>query len=299
MAIAKRIFFFVLVNILVMTTITITLNLISLFFGVQIEPSSLSGLILFCGAFGMGGAFISLYISKYMAKMSMGVKVIDPNTSEPQLRQLVSEVHELAKKAGLSKMPEVGIYESPEVNAFATGPSRNNSLVAVSSGLLNRMNSNEVRGVLAHEVAHVANGDMVTMTLIQGIINTIVMVVARLLANVISSQMDERARPMVSFGLVMVLQIALGLLGTMVVSAFSRWREYRADYGGARLAGRGNMVAALQRLASNQDLVDNDHQAMASLKISSSPGGLLMKLFSTHPPLEDRIQRLKNLAPQN
>ncbi|MCB0391790.1 MAG: protease HtpX [Bdellovibrionales bacterium] len=296
MTLLKRFGFFILVNILVMTTISITVQILSTFFGIQIEPSSFSGLIIFCGLFGMGGAFISLFISKWMAKMTMGVQIIDPKVSDPHLQNLVKKVHYFANEAGLSTMPEVGIYDSPEVNAFATGPSRNNSLVAVSSGLLNRMSTDEVDGVLAHEVAHVANGDMVTMTLIQGIINTFVMVFARLIAGAIAGQMDERARPMVHFGLVMVLQIALSLLGSIVVNAFSRWREYRADYGGARLAGRSKMVAALERLSRNVDLVDTEHQAMASLKISDKKASFLSALFSTHPSLDDRIKRLKSMA---
>ena len=292
----KRITFFVLVNILVMTTITITINLISLFFGVQIEPSTITGLVVFCGVFGMGGAFISLLMSKFLAKMTMSVKVVDPQTRDPYLRGLVDKVHFLARNAGIKVMPEVGYYESPEVNAFATGPSRNNSLVAVSSGLLQRMNEREVEGVLAHEVAHVANGDMVTMTLIQGIINTLVMVIARLLASAIANQMDEKARPMVHLGLVIVLQIALSLLGSMVVSAFSRWREYRADQGGARLAGREKMIAALERLTRTQELIEVDEKAFDSLKISNRKRGSIMELFSTHPRLEDRIARLKSMA---
>lgn len=279
-----------------MTTITITINLISVFFGIQIEPNTLSGLVIFCGLFGMGGSFISLFMSKFLAKMTMGVKIIDPKNSSGPLNNLVNTVHNLAKNAGLKNMPEVGVYSSPEVNAFATGPSRNNSLVAVSSGLLERMNEKEVEGVLAHEVAHIANGDMVTMTLIQGIINTLVMIIARLLASAISNQMDERARPMVHFGLVMVLQIALSLLGSLVVSAFSRWREYRADYGGARLAGRDSMIAALERLTRTQELIEPDQQSVASLKISSKRSRSFMEFFSTHPKLEDRIYRLKNMA---
>ncbi len=296
MAILKRVTFFILVNILVMTTITITLNLISAFFGIQLDPSSQLGLILFCGAFGMGGAFISLFMSKFLAKMTMGVRIVDQNVSDPRLRELVREVHNLAASAGLSKMPEVGVYDSPEVNAFATGPTRSNSLVAVSTGLLQRMNSNEVKGVLAHEVAHIANGDMVTMTLLQGVINTLVMVIARLAAGAISGQMDEKARPMVHLALVIVLQIALSLLGSLVVSAFSRWREYRADLGGARIGGRQNMIAALERLASNQDRIDVEHQAVASFKISNKRSGSFMEYFSTHPPLEARIHKLKSLA---
>jgi heat shock protein HtpX len=296
MTILKRISFFLLVNILVMVTINITLNILSLAFGIQLDPSTYSGLILFCGAFGMGGAFISLFLSKFLAKMTMGVKILDPQVSDPKLRELVREVHNLSAAAGLKTMPEVGIYESPEVNAFATGPSKSNSLVAVSTGLLQRMNSHEVKGVLAHEVAHIANGDMVTMTLIQGVINTIVMVIARIVAGAIAGQADERARPAIHMALVIVLQIALSLLGSLVVSAFSRWREYRADMGGAKIGGRQNMIAALERLASQQHNVDVEHQAVASFKISNKKSTSFMQWFSTHPPLEARIQRLKSLA---
>ncbi len=296
MTLIKRIGFFAIVNILVLTTITITLELVSLFFGVEINQSSYSGLILICAVFGMGGSFISLYMSKFFAKKMMGVQIIEPQVSNPELKALVNKIHFLAKEAGLPKLPEVGVYESPEVNAFATGPSRSNSLVAVSTGLLRSMNDKELEGVLAHEVAHVANGDMVTMALIQGIINTIVMVVARVLAGIIESQMGEKSRPLVRFGLVMVLQIALGFLGSIVVNAFSRWREYRADYGAARLVGRGPMIAALERLTNNQDAIEADQQGFASLKISSKKSSSLAQYLSTHPQLEDRIARLKRLS---
>jgi len=293
LAIAKRIFFFVTVNILVLTTITITLNLVSYFFGIRINPNSAMGLIMFCAVFGMGGAFISLLASKFMAKKFMGVKIVDPQSNDHNLRALVETIHGLARKAQLPKMPEVGIYNSPEVNAFATGPSKSNSLVAVSSGLLQRMNREQVEGVLAHEITHVANGDMVTMTLIQGVINTFVMIFARLIAGIIAGQLDDRARPAIEFVLIIVLQIALSILGYLVVAKFSRWREYKADAGGARLAGRENMISALQALAGTQQLVDNRNQNFSSFKISSGRRGGLAFLMSTHPPLEDRIKRLQ------
>ena len=293
-AIAKRIFFFTIVNILIIATLSITFSLASAFFGWEINLSSYSGLILFCSIFGMGGAFISLAASKFMAKMMFGLKIIDPRTTDPTGREIVEVVHDLARKARLSKMPDVGVYESEEVNAFATGPSKNNSLVAVSTGLLRRMKKEEVEGVLGHEVAHIANGDMVTMTLIQGIMNTLVMIVARLIASVIASQVDERARWGIHFAAVIVLQILLGMLGMIVVNYFSRWREYRADAGGARLAGREKMVNALQVLSGSTELVEADHPSMASLKIAGGKGRMLARLFSTHPPIEERIARLKS-----
>jgi heat shock protein HtpX len=202
----------------------------------------------------------------------------------------------MARKAGLSKMPEVGYYEAPEVNAFATGPSKNNSLVAVSTGLMNRMNRDQVEAVLGHEIAHVANGDMVTMTLIQGVMNTLVLFASRILASVAASAMrgdrEGGGSWFVEFGLYMFFQSVLGILGAIVTNSFSRWREYRADAGGARLAGKERMISALRALQGTEELVDQDHKAFASLKISGNPGRLA-KLFSTHPPLEDRIARLQ------
>ncbi|MEI6781164.1 MAG: M48 family metalloprotease, partial [Verrucomicrobiota bacterium] len=184
MQMTKRVFLLVLVNILVMTTITLVLGLLRV--GQFFPQGRLAGLAVFCLVWGFGGAFISLALSRLMAKWMMGVKVIPPNTSDPTLQELVETVHTLARNAGLPALPEVGIYESEEVNAFATGPTRSRALVAVSTGLLNRMGSREVAGVLGHEVAHIANGDMVTMTLIQGIINAFVMFLSRVLAFVIS-----------------------------------------------------------------------------------------------------------------
>lgn len=290
-AVAKRVFFFTIVNILVIATLSITASLVSAFFGIDLTGTS--GLLVFCAIFGMGGAFISLATSKMMAKWMFGLRVIEPNTSDPVGRQIVEVVHDLARRARLAKMPEVAVYESEEVNAFATGPSKNNSLVAVSTGLLRRMNRDQVEGVLGHEVAHIANGDMVTMTLIQGVINAIVMFAARLIAGVISSQVEERSRHAIHFVLVIVLQILLGFLGMIVVNYFSRYREFRADDGGARLASREKMIGALRALAGTPELVETDHPSVASLKIAGGRGSLLMKLFSTHPPLEERIARLQ------
>ena len=197
-------------------------------------------------------------------------------------------------------MPQVGIYESPEVNAFATGPTKSRSLVAVSTGLLRSMNKNEVEGVLAHEIAHVANGDMVTMTLIQGVVNAFVMFLARIAAFAVGQALasrggdreDSAPSPILNWVMVIVFEILFGLIGAMIVASFSRWREFRADAGGAKLAGRENMRAALMKLRSYTERIDNEHQSIAALKISGRPGGFLA-LFSTHPPLEERIRRLE------
>jgi heat shock protein HtpX len=194
-------------------------------------------------------------------------------------------------------MPEVGIYEAEEINAFATGPTKNRSLVAVSTGLLNRMERDQVEGVLAHEVAHVANGDMVTMTLVQGVVNAFVMFFARVIAYAISSAVNNKdLRPMVHFITVIVLDLLLGILGMMVVAAFSRYREYRADAGGAHLSGRSKMIAALKGLQMNLQLPPaQTPPSMAGFQISGRPKGIFA-LFSTHPPLEDRIRRLETLS---
>jgi heat shock protein HtpX len=262
----------------------------------------LAGLAVFCLVWGFAGAFISLALSRLMAKWMMGVQVIPPNTTDASLRELVETVHELARSAGLPKLPEVGIYESDEVNAFATGPTRTRALVAVSTGLLHRMGSREVAGVLGHEVTHVANGDMVTMTLIQGVVNAFVLFLSRVLAFVISQAMrtrDDRdsGGGGLQFLLVMVFQIIFSVLGSLVVCWFSRWREFRADAGGARLAGRQNMINALVTLGQLHDpemaaAQAQRAQVFQSLKISGQSGGL-MALFATHPPLEQRIARLE------
>jgi heat shock protein HtpX len=220
---------------------------------------------------------------------------------EPELRELVQMVHELSRAAGLPAMPEVGIYESPEVNAFATGPSKSRSLVAVSTGLLHRMKREEVRGVVGHEVAHIANGDMVTMTLIQGVVNAFVMFLARAVAYALTmargSDGEERQGGQMSYYLVQfALEIAFMILGSVVVAWFSRYREYRADAAGARLAGRESMIQALEGLRRTFDVADSAAQpAVQALKISGRSGSI-MRLFATHPPLEERIERLKIAA---
>jgi len=297
----KRIFLLLAVNILVMTTITVILGLLGA--GGYFPQGGLSGLAVFCLVWGFAGAFISLALSRLMAKWMMGVQVIPPNTTDPGLRELVDTVHELARRAGLPALPEVGVYDSPDVNAFATGPTKSRALVAVSTGLLRKMRSHEVAGVLGHEVAHIANGDMVTMTLIQGIINAFVLFLSRVLAFVISQALrsrDDRGSGWLQYLLVMVFQIVFSILGSVVVCWFSRMREFRADAGGARLAGRESMVEALrglQRLYNPQLATEETQrsQAFQSLKISGSSSGM-MALFATHPPIEQRIGRLQSGA---
>ena len=291
----KRIFLFMLTNILVMVTVSIVLSVLGVGRYITEAGINYQALMAFCLIWGFVGSFISLMMSKFMAKMMMKVKIVD---DRGQYGDLVRKVHTLSRAAGLTKMPEVGVYDSPEVNAFATGPSKNNSLVAVSTGLLQRMNDAEVEGVLAHEVAHVANGDMVTMALVQGVINAFVMFFARIAAfalqNVLNGDRDDD-RP-ASTGLVyhltvMVFEIGFSFLGMFVVAYFSRIREYRADAGGAKFAGKHNMIAALKRLQSNVNMIDDSNDQIKAMKISSKKG--LMSFLSTHPSLEDRIARLE------
>lgn len=285
----KRIFLFILTNILVVLTISLLLNLLGVRPYMTANGIDMGQLAIFCLVWGMTGSLISLAISRMMAKWTMGVKVVPRTSSE--YAQLVMMVEQLARKAGLSTMPEVGIYESPEVNAFATGPSRNRSLVAFSTGLLQSMNQNEIEGVAAHEIAHIANGDMVTMTLLQGVVNAFVMFFARIIAWGISQNVREENRYMTQFMVTFLLEMVLGVLGMIVVCSFSRYREFRADRGGAQYAGKQDMIAALQRLANNTRKYD-EAPAMAAFKISGGVG----QLFSTHPPLEKRIAALQSAA---
>ena len=283
----KRIFLFLLTNLAVVLTLTVIVSVL----GVAGGPD-LGSLAVFCLVWGMGGAFLSLQMSRWIAKRATGVHLIDGRTGDPQLDWLYQTVERLTRQANLP-MPEVGVYDSPEVNAFATGPSKSRSLVAVSAGLMRAMRQEEIEGVLAHEVAHIANGDMVTMTLLQGVMNAFVMFFARMIASVITrSDDDRRGGGGMYFLVVIVLQIVLGILGSLITAWFSRHREYRADAGGAHLAGRERMLGALRRLAVNRELVDTTHQGLATMKINDLPGWAA--LFSTHPPLEDRIAALQN-----
>lgn len=293
----KRIVLFLIVNILVVAVISFLLYFFNLQPYLTAHGFNVGFLALFCLIWGMGGALISLSLSRIMAKWMMRVQVIDTNVRDPHLRAVVEMVHRLSRKAGLKVMPEVGVYQSPEVNAFATGPTKSRALVAVSSGLLNRMNDDQVEAIIGHEITHVAGGDMVTMTLLQGIINAFVMFLARIIAFVLlrAGKRDdsESVSPLAYQMLVFVMELCFMVLGMLVIARFSRGREFRADAGGARLAGKEKMISALQGLQRTLDIEDVTKQqpAYQSLKISSKPG--FMRFFATHPPLEERIARLQ------
>ena len=294
----RRILMFILTNILVLTTIVIIWSIITSFFdigGITNAQGEISYVTLgiFSLVVGFTGSFISLAMSRFMAKKMMGVQVLDPsdNLSTAE-RQLVERVHRLARAAGLMHMPEVGIYQSREVNAFATGPTKKRSLVAVSSGLLQSMDEDAVEGVLAHEMAHVSNGDMVTMTLLQGVVNTFVVFLSRVAAIIVSRFVREEMAYVVRFAAIIIFQILFSILGSIVVMAFSRYREYLADRGGADLAGKDKMIHALESL-KNQVAADDRHDdaAIQTLKINGKGG--FASLFSSHPDLDERIARLR------
>ncbi len=298
MAIAKRIFLFLVVNLGILLMVSLVLNLLGVGRYQTVAGLDYQSLLVFCLVWGMVGSFISLALSRFMAKMMMGVKVIPTNAMGTE-GDLVRTVHNLARAARLPAMPEVGIYESPEVNAFATGPTKSRALVAVSRGLLQRMNQDEIEGVLGHEISHVANGDMVTLTLIQGVMNAFVMFFARIAAFAVSQALanrsddrNSRPNPFLNYAFVFLFEIVFGLLAAMVVAMFSRYREYRADSGGARLAGREKMIGALRSLKRTVEMVDKNQQAsMAAFKIASRPSGFIA-LLASHPPLDARIDRL-------
>ena len=298
---AKRVFLFLATNLAVVVTLSIILNVLGV--GRYIDPEGrlqFQQLAIFCFVWGMGGAFFSLQISRFIAKKSLGVRLIDGRSGDADLDWLYNKISQLAQQSNLP-VPEVGIYDSPEVNAFATGPSKRRSLVAVSTGLLRTMGKREVEGVLAHEVSHIANGDMVTMTLLQGVLNAFVMFFARVIAFFVaaalagrSEQRDERPSYMVQWLVTMVLEIALGILAALITAWFSRHREFRADKGGAQLAGRESMVGALRRLMQTKELVDPHAGSLASFKIAGGKSWML--LFASHPPLEERIRALEQIG---
>lgn len=254
---------------------------------------NLSALLVFCALFGFGGAFISLLLSKWMAKRGTGTQIIEtPRNRDEQW--LLTTVAELAKEAGI-KMPEVGIFPSDAANAFATGWNRNDALVAVSAGLLRRFQPNEARAVLAHEIGHVANGDMVTLTLVQGVVNTFVMFFARIIGHTVDRVVfkTERGYGIGYFIVTIVAEIVLGMLASMIVMWFSRFREYRADAAGAQLTTSGDMIAALQRLRVEQGQPSDLPGEMTAFGIRAGKAGIA-DLFRSHPPLEDRIRALQS-----
>lgn len=288
----KRWGLFFLTNILVMVMISIIIEVLGIKPYLTASGIDYGSLLAFCFVWGMAGSLISLAMSRWMAKTMMGVKVIAP--TDPQLGWLVQSVYDLARRAQLPAMPEVGIFESPTPNAFATGPTKSRALVAVSSGLLRTMDRNELAGVLGHEITHIQNGDMVTMMLIQGVVNSFVMFFARIVAYGLSQSVKSEYRGLVNFITVIVLQIIFGTLGMLVVGYFSRIREFRADKGGAQLAGRDNMIAGLAKLRSLYERSDFSHEnaSVAALQISGKSGSF-WALAATHPPLEERIKALE------
>lgn len=288
----RRILLFVATNLAVMVLLTIVVKV----FGIDTYTYSqtginFKGLLVLSAVLGFGGSLISLAMSKMVAKWQTGAKVID-NPSNPTESWLLSTVRRQAEASGIG-MPEVAIYDAPEMNAFATGATRNNALVAVSTGLLQQMSHDEIEAVLAHEVSHVANGDMVTMTLLQGVLNTFVIFLARVIGTVvdraISGNRDSGGGGIAYFAIVIVLQIVLGMLASLVVMAFSRWREFRADAGSARLSGKEKMIAALGRLSQGH----GENNLPKAIQAFGIAGGGMRKLLSSHPPIEDRIAALR------
>ncbi|MDD9890402.1 MAG: protease HtpX [Gammaproteobacteria bacterium] len=280
----KRVFLFVATNLAILIVLGIVLSILMPVLG--LDSASNSGLLFICAVFGMGGSFISLLMSKMIAKRSVGAYVIEQPRNQEE-NWLVDTVRRQAEMAGIG-MPEVAIYDSPEINAFATGANRNNALVAVSTGLLRNMSADEAEAVLGHEVSHVANGDMVTLTLIQGVLNTFVYFFARVVANIVNRGNNS---VFVYFMTVMAFQAIFGILASIIVMGFSRYREYRADSGGANLAGRQKMIAALQRLKSNHSESQLDGQLTA---FGITGKRAWAELFMSHPPIEKRIAALQD-----
>lgn len=293
----KRIFLFLVTNLAVVLLLGIVARLLGVDRFLHQSGLNLSSLLIFAAIFGMGGSLISLLMSKWVAKMSVGAQVIEQPGTQTE-RWLVETVRRQAQAAGIG-MPDVALYDSPEPNAFATGANRNAALVAVSTGLLQQMTEDEVEAVLGHEISHVANGDMVTLSLIQGVLNTFVIVLSRVVGYLVDralSSSNENRGPGVGYMLTsFVMEMLFGVLASLVVMWFSRYREFHADAGGARLAGRGKMIAALERLRQLHEPSQLPSQ-MAAFGINGGLGEGLRKLFMTHPPLEERIAALRRQA---
>ncbi|GAB6197265.1 protease HtpX [Lysobacter xanthus] len=290
----KRISLFLATNLAVLVLLGIVMRLLG------IDPQTSGGLLVMATLFGFGGSFISLMMSKWMAKRSTGAQVIEQPRNEGE-RWLVETVRRQAQAAGIA-MPEVAVYDAPEINAFATGPSRNDALVAVSTGLLRNLDRDEAEAVLGHEVSHVANGDMVTMMLVQGVLNTFVIVLARVVGRLVDGWLGGNNREgsggLGYFATVMVLDLVFGLFASVIAMWFSRYREFRADAGGAQLAGRDKMIRALEKLSRSYGETTLPKQVQA-FGISGGVAHGLRRLFMTHPPLTERIEALRRLPSQN
>ncbi|MHB0972676.1 MAG: protease HtpX [Thiobacillus sp.] len=287
----KRIVLFLATNLAIVLVLSLTMRILGVEPYLTANGLNLSSLLIFAAVMGFGGSLISLAISKWMAKKSMGVRVIDTPSNSTEF-WLVDTVKKYAADAGIG-MPEVGIFDSPEANAFATGMNKNNALVAVSSGLLNVMTRQEAEAVIGHEIAHVANGDMVTLALIQGVVNTFVMFLSRVIGHTVDRVVfkNEEGHGPAFFVTMIVAELVLGILASIIVMWFSRQREFRADRGGASLAGKQPMISALERLASLHPHPLPDR--MAAFGIAGGGGGGIKRLFMTHPPLEERIAALR------
>jgi heat shock protein HtpX len=291
----KRIGLFLLTNLAVILVLSVAAHLLGLDQWLAVHGGNLTGLLVFAAFWGFAGSLISLAMSKTMAKMSMGVRVIG-QPANPTEQWLLSVVQQHAQRVGVG-MPEVGIFDSPEPNAFATGASRNSALVAVSSGLLQRMDRPEIEAVLGHEMTHVANGDMVTLALIQGVVNTFVIFLARVIGSIIDRAVfrTDGGRGIGSFLIVIVLQLLLGVLANIIVMWFSRRREFRADRGGAQLAGTNNMIGALEDLKRVHEPLPAQQFAAFGIADGTKGAGL-RRLFLSHPPLDERIAALRALG---
>ncbi|MDP1605424.1 MAG: protease HtpX [Rhodocyclaceae bacterium] len=287
----KRTLLFLGTNMAILLVLSVTMRLLGVEPYLTAQGLNLTSLLIFAAVMGFGGAFISLAISKWTVKKSMGVQVIEAPANSTEF-WLVETVRKYSTTAGI-KMPEVGIFDSPDVNAFATGMTKNSSLIAVSTGLLQQMTRPEAEAVLGHEVAHAANGDMVTMALIQGVVNTFVMFLSRVIGHTVDRVIfkNERGHGPAFFVTMIIAELVLGVLASIIVMWFSRQREFRADRGGASLAGRKNMIAALERLNALHPAPLPDK--MAAFGIAGGGGGGIKRLFMTHPPLEERIAALK------
>jgi heat shock protein HtpX len=286
----KRVVLFLATNLAVLALVSIVMSIL------RVNPQQFGGLLVFAALFGFGGAIFSLLISKWTAKRFTGAQVIQAPRNEAE-QWLVATVRRQAEAAGIG-MPEVAIYDAPEINAFATGANRNNALVAVSTGLLRAMDRDEAEAVLGHEVSHVANGDMVTMALLQGVLNTFVIVLSRIVGRAIDGYLGNRDGYGIGYYIsVFVLDLVFGLFASMIAMWFSRHREFRADAGGATLAGKGKMIAALERLAQTYGESTLPKQ-VAAFGISGGVGSGLKRLFMSHPPLEERIAALRSATPE-
>jgi len=288
----KRIFLFIVTNLAVLILLSVVIFIIEQVFGVRLPPGGLGGLLVFAAVFGFGGALISLALSKWTAKRMMGVRVIGEPQSDLEV-WLLGTVRRLAAQAGVG-MPEVGIFDAEDMNAFATGARRNAALVAVSTGLLRNMSRPQAEAVLGHELSHVANGDMVTLALLQGVLNTFVIFLARIIGGLVDRAVFKNDRQESGLGFMLttlVAQLVLGVLASIIVNWYSRQREFRADRGGANLAGTASMIGALEALKrAHGEAMPPQMRAFA---INSGESGGFMRLFMTHPPLDERIAALR------